>query len=531
MIVSLTITMYPFLKIGNSSFVFAASEGTKAAMVNEANSCLGKKGSSLGLKGEWCAQFIYYCAKKSGNSSNIGSSATVGTMAKQTVNKKGGTITFVNYAAYKATKNRFKKSRVRYVPNYKPRKGDLYIQKGKDKGDKFFAHIGLVTKDSKKKSVITTIEGNTTCQDGKHSDFEYVEYKTRNKNKMSAPYGFTAFISPSYKDSVSYSWPTKSHTVAGYWGKESGHYYPYHYGIDIAASTGSNVYAAESGMIIQAGLAGGYGYCVIIRHDNGQCTLYGHNSKLVVKKHKNSKYNYVEKGQLIAKVGGTGKNGRIAYAPHCHFGIYKSQAALKKEDGRPASQITYNPLKYLSGSVSSKTYSVVYNANGGSGAPGKQTKKAGQALTLSSNKPTITGYTFTGWSTSASGSVVYRPGGKYTADKSITLYAVWKANTYTLKYNANGGTGSMADTIHTYGVQSNLRKNTFTREGFTFNNWNAKRSDGKWFYQKGEVLGWYNKGEQPEGYTLRVLNDGGWIVKMADKNNEVITLYAIWKKN
>ena len=74
------------------------------------------------------------------------------------------------------------------------------------------------------------------------------------------------------------------------------------------------------------------------------------------------------------------------------------------------------------------TYTVSYNANGGSGAPVAQTKTAGTALTLSSTKPTRTGYTFKGWATSASGSVAYQPGSSFATDANTTLYAVWEKN-------------------------------------------------------------------------------------------------------
>ena len=74
-----------------------------------------------------------------------------------------------------------------------------------------------------------------------------------------------------------------------------------------------------------------------------------------------------------------------------------------------------------------KLYTVSYNANGGSGAPGSQTKKHGTNLTLSSTKPTKTGYSFLGWGTSSTTSTVaYKPGGTYTSNSNITLYAVWE---------------------------------------------------------------------------------------------------------
>ncbi|MBR0457069.1 MAG: InlB B-repeat-containing protein, partial [Firmicutes bacterium] len=78
----------------------------------------------------------------------------------------------------------------------------------------------------------------------------------------------------------------------------------------------------------------------------------------------------------------------------------------------------------------SQSYSVSYDANGGSGAPAAQTKTHGTALTLSSARPTRSGYTFVGWSEDISATTAqYQPGGRFTKDASVTLYAVWKANT------------------------------------------------------------------------------------------------------
>lgn len=86
------------------------------------------------------------------------------------------------------------------------------------------------------------------------------------------------------------------------------------------------------------------------------------------------------------------------------------------------------------------TYTVKYNANGGSSAPASQTKTYGVTLKLSTKKPTRANYTFQGWATSASGSVKYAAGANYTANASVTLYAVWKINTHTVTFDANGGT-------------------------------------------------------------------------------------------
>ena len=72
------------------------------------------------------------------------------------------------------------------------------------------------------------------------------------------------------------------------------------------------------------------------------------------------------------------------------------------------------------------SYSVSFNANGGSGAPSSQTKWYGETLTLSTTRPTRTNYTFKGWATSASGGVSYASGASYTANAAVTLYAVWE---------------------------------------------------------------------------------------------------------
>ena len=73
------------------------------------------------------------------------------------------------------------------------------------------------------------------------------------------------------------------------------------------------------------------------------------------------------------------------------------------------------------------TYTISYNANGGSGAPASQTKRYGQNLSLSSTKPTRTGYVFLGWSTSSTATeATYLAGATYTANAGATLYAVWK---------------------------------------------------------------------------------------------------------
>ena len=73
------------------------------------------------------------------------------------------------------------------------------------------------------------------------------------------------------------------------------------------------------------------------------------------------------------------------------------------------------------------SYTVSYNANGGSGAPGNQVKSSTSNIILSSTIPTRPGYIFMGWGTSATDTTPdYQPGSTYSTNANITLYAIWE---------------------------------------------------------------------------------------------------------
>lgn len=121
-----------------------------------------------------------------------------------------------------------------------------------------------------------------------------------------------------------------------------------------------------------------------------------------------------------------------------------------------------------------KTYTVTYSANGGTGAPASQTKTHGTNLTLASGRPTRTGYTFTKWNTKADGSGTnYASGGTYTGNAALILYAQWTPDTYTVAFNANGGSGAPASQTKTYGVNLTLSTVRPSRTGYTFKCWNT----------------------------------------------------------
>ena len=147
------------------------------------------------------------------------------------------------------------------------------------------------------------------------------------------------------------------------------------------------------------------------------------------------------------------------------------------------------------------SYTVSYNSNGGSGSPGNQTKWYGENLTLSSTRPTRTGYTFQGWSTSNDSSVEYQPGQNYGGNSNLTLYAVWSVNTWTVSYNSNGGSGSPGNQTKVYGQTLTLSSTRPTRNLYNFMGWGTSSGSTTPSYQPGGA------------YT----------------NNASITLYAIWE--
>jgi lipoprotein NlpD len=123
------------------------------------------------------------------------------------------------------------------------------------------------------------------------------------------------------RGAATFTWPLKGvlYSRFGVRGKSR------HDGIDIAAPMGSPVTAAGDGTVIFVGVQSGYGKVVIVRHQRGLVTVYAHNSEVLVREGA-----HVARGQLIAKVGQTGRTT----GPHLHFEV--------RDGVKPK-----NPLLYL----------------------------------------------------------------------------------------------------------------------------------------------------------------------------------------
>lgn len=208
-----------------------------------------------------------------------------------------------------------------------------------------------------------------------------------------------------------------------------------------------------------------------------------------------------------AAIDTTSSNYASAYLGEYTYGISKGTSS---QSIACSASITSNGT-YIQGTKSSSqthvsvsalpSYTVSYNANGGSGAPGSQTKWYGRTLTLSSSKPSRSGHDFSGWNTNSSGTGTnYSSGGSYTANAGATLYAKWTAHTYTVSYNANGGSGAPGNQTKTYGQNLTLSSTKPTRTNYNFKGWSTSASGGV-VYASGAT------------YT----------------NNSAVTLYAVWE--
>lgn len=119
---------------------------------------------------------------------------------------------------------------------------------------------------------------------------------------------------------------------------------------------------------------------------------------------------------------------------------------------------------------------VTFKPNGGSGTMANQTCYYNQNCTLNANTFTKTGHGWTGWFASASGGTAMTSPVKLTGN--LTVYAQWKPNVYSISYDPNGGSGTMAATTCNYGATCTLSANKFTRTGYTWDGWYTTSSGG-----------------------------------------------------
>ena len=158
-------------------------------------------------------------------------------------------------------------------------------------------------------------------------------------------------------------------------------------------------------------------------------------------------------------------------------------------------------------------YEIIFKANSGTGSMPNEKMQYDAEKALDKCTFTKTGYTFAGWKEQNDGTKSYTDGQKVTNltdidGGTVTLLAQWKANGYSIKYDANGGTGTMENQQMEYDKADNLSSNAFTRTGYTFIGWRCNdKASGKTYKNRERVM--------------NLLSDNGTMV----------TMYAQWKAN
>ncbi|MDR2541942.1 MAG: fibronectin type III domain-containing protein, partial [Treponema sp.] len=156
------------------------------------------------------------------------------------------------------------------------------------------------------------------------------------------------------------------------------------------------------------------------------------------------------------------------------------------------------------------SYTIVYISNGGTGQMENSHHVYGTAQNLNAIGFTRTGFSFAGWANTPSGSVVFtdtQSVSNLTQETGaiIRLYAQWNINTFTVIYNANGGSGSMEDHVFYYDEEQNLKPNTFINPYNKFIGW-AKSVSGLVEFEDQKSV--KNLTEEPDG---------------------IVNLYAMWE--
>ena len=161
------------------------------------------------------------------------------------------------------------------------------------------------------------------------------------------------------------------------------------------------------------------------------------------------------------------------------------------------------------------TYYVRFHANGGTGTMADQPFIYGEHDTLSPCLFTRAGFHFIGWATTPVGQVRYEENGstdrilEEVNEEIVNLYAMWSQAAYTVRFDANGGTGNMDSQTIAIGETRNLRTCVFARAGYKFVGWaiSATKAEAK------EVA----------------YRDGQAVKNLATVDGADVPLYAVWE--
>ena len=134
-----------------------------------------------------------------------------------------------------------------------------------------------------------------------------------------------------------------------------------------------------------------------------------------------------------------------------------------------------------------RQYTITFNKNDGTNTIWSTNYVYADSMNATmASAPTRTGYTFQGWSTSSSATSGYNAGSAVSVSGSTTFYAIWKINTITVTYNANGGSGGPGSQTVNANSSFNINGSNFpTKSNYIFKGWSTSSSAKTATYKKG----------------------------------------------
>ncbi len=544
---------------GNSTNDYSGADDGSYNNYTEYNYWYNKNVSSgmpVGGSGApWCATFVSWCAEQANIPSSI--------IRRSTRAGHGASCFNVNFYSGSSTlASSSDNDKYFQGYNYTPKKGDLFFTRS-------WSHVGLVVSVSG--SNVITIEGNTNNNGSSQGNgvykltsrkiadlyFGVPNYKTTETHKVDSSYGknFTAY--PKAKITASNIFDANHNQISSTaWIGTSDKCTIHEVYTDGCCKV---TYPLDDG-----GTKTVYSKISLFKVNNTLSIKYDANGGKIDAS--NEKY-YLNSSDVVCKVSTSkvfaqemvdGKTYDSGLYNYTTFGISRTGYTFKGWGTKASGGTIYNQndamtAKKLCSTIADgdktitlyaiwepNVLSVYFNANGGTitsdtySVSGNVIYKNGAKCVQdwiynSAEKnglPNVAtfglakkGYTFAGWGTKSTGGTIFDQNDTgllpteinsnlKNGNCSTTVYAIWKANTYTVKYNANGGTGTVSNSSHTYDTAKVLNANNFTRTGYTFLGWNTSSTA-----------------------TTATYTDKQSVKNLTSTNGGTVTLYAVWSKN
>jgi uncharacterized repeat protein (TIGR02543 family) len=424
----------------------------------------GKKAADFGFTTAWCAYFVSWCGKIAASNLFTKSFGTAKDMAVYMCNNNQGKLYYFTDAVKTSLDNKNAGTPDYSTGNYistsrssfTPQKGDLIIFNWESSGGFYWDHIGIVT----------SVSGNTVYYaDGNGGSGTTTTRTVRtglSRSKTNTE--IIAYIRPNYSTSSS----TAALSI-------SGAVYP------------SGTLTSGSSFGLRGIISSGYKLTNVSAY---VYDIYG-----------NAKLSYsVNPGATSYDIQTGGLNSAFSFGK-LSDGSYTY--VVRATDASGTTKTLINSDFIIGTATAVPSYTMSFNANGGSGSMSSMTVKYGSDFTLTANAFSKTGYTFSGWNVKRNGDGKWYVKGQgwlteseissggytrsvytdedsktfddswtkgYNGTSSYTFYAIWTASTYTVTFNANGGSVSTTSKSVAYGSTCGTLP-TPTRTGYKFVGW------------------------------------------------------------